>query len=153
MRTNIRVAGIIFYEGKLVTAQQNKNGKIYYVLPGGGVEDYESSQDAIKRELREELTIDIKKFRLSYIKEFNVKDKGRVIELYFYIEEYEGEIKKGFDPETKESEFENVYYADLNELNNFIFYPEQLIDIIEKDKENNFNGVKHLGLHDYPEEK
>ena len=152
MRTNIRVAGIIFHEGKLVTARQNKGEKIYDVLPGGGVEDYESVEDAIKRELREELTIDITRFRLAYIKEFNVKSKGRVIELYFYVEKYEGDIKKGlFDLKIKLSEFESVYYAELNELNNFIFYPEQLIDIIEKDKEDNFNGVKHLGLHEYPE--
>jgi|SRR3989344_3442096 len=149
MRTNIRVAGIIFHKGKLVTAQHKKDEKIYYVLPGGGVELYETIYEAIKRELKEELIINIKKFRLVYIKEWNLKNKERGMEFYFYVEEYEGDIKKGYDPEIKESNFEDIYYAELNELNNFIFYPEQLIDIIEKDKEDNFNEIKHLGLYDY----
>ena len=34
--------------------------KEYYVIPGGGINDNESLEDCLKRELKEELSIDIK---------------------------------------------------------------------------------------------
>jgi|APHM01.1.fsa_nt_gi ADP-ribose pyrophosphatase len=39
----------------LVTRERRSNGSIYYSLPGGGVEPSESTRDAVRRELSEEL--------------------------------------------------------------------------------------------------
>jgi len=150
MRTYLRVGAIIFHEGKLLTTKMQKNGEIYHVLPGGGVEGNETIIEAIKREVEEEVGLKIKKFRIMYIRELNLKIEGggRGVEFYFYIEEYDGIPKKGFDPEEKESSLEEIGFLNLEELGQETFHPIQLIEILKEEKE--FNEFKHLGIYDYP---
>jgi 8-oxo-dGTP pyrophosphatase MutT (NUDIX family) len=150
MRTYLRVGAIIFYKDKLVTTRMRKGESVYYVLPGGGVEDNETIHEALKREVKEELNLEIVKSKLVYIRELNIKDKGRGMELYFYIEEYNGVPTKGFDPETKDALLEGIDFLDLDELNILVFHPKQLVNFLKGDKETNFNEIRHLGLHDYP---
>ena len=149
MRTCLRVGAIIFYKNKLITTRMQKDKSTYHVLPGGGVEYYETIYEAIKREVKEEINLEIIKLRLVYIRELNIKDKGRGVEFYFYVEEYNGEPQKGLDPETKESSFEGIDFVSLDELNDIIFHPKQLVNVLKEDKEKNFDEVKYLGLHDY----
>ena len=146
MRINIRVAAIIFKDGKLVTAKMRKRGKVYYILPGGGVEGDETIYEGLKRDLEEELNIGIIDPRLIYIKEFHLEETGRILEFYFHVTDYVGEIKKGFDPEEKESVFEEVSLLDFSELSEVIFYPKQLIKTLESDMNEGFSEVKYLGL-------
>ncbi len=150
MKTPFRVGAILFHEGKLVTTRMQKHVKTYHVLPGGGVEEHETIYEALKRELREELNIEITKFRLVYMRELTITGYGRGLELYFYIESYNGVPTKGHDPEKKESVLEDIDFLDLDELSKYTFYPVQLIGILKEDRVNNFPEIKHLGLHTYP---
>ena len=55
---NYRVCGIIVHDGKILAM---KNGRTpYYFLPGGRVQLGEAAEDAVLREMREELEIDAK---------------------------------------------------------------------------------------------
>jgi 8-oxo-dGTP pyrophosphatase MutT (NUDIX family) len=54
-RFNYRVAGVIIQNNKLLI--MTNDGLPYYYLPGGRVQFFEKSIDAIKRELYEELVI------------------------------------------------------------------------------------------------
>lgn len=150
MRTNLRVAAIILYEGRLLTTKMTKKGASYYVLPGGGVEMEESIYEAVKREVKEETNLDVLKLKLVYIKELKNKELGRGVEFYFYVEEYDGVLKKGFDPEEKESLLEDIELLDLENLDKSIFYPKELISQLPRDEKNNFSSFKYLGLKDYP---
>lgn len=152
MRTYLRVGAIIFHNGKLVTTKMQKKGNSYYVLPGGGVEENETIIEAIKREVKEETDLDVKKFRLVYVRELNLKidGGGRGVEFYFIVEEYDGVPKKGFDPEKKESSLESVELLSVEETNKVSFHPEQLINFLKSDYESNFKEFRHLGLFDYP---
>ncbi len=57
-RFNYRVCGIIIHENRLL-AMKDQNSPYYY-LPGGRVRFRERAEDAILREIREELDIDAK---------------------------------------------------------------------------------------------
>lgn len=65
MRTSARA--VIVENGKLLTMfrHKEKDGKIkeYYVIPGGGQDVGEALEDTVKRELKEEMNVDIKVLR------------------------------------------------------------------------------------------
>lgn len=75
-RFNYRVAAILEHEGKLLI--HKPVGMDYTYIPGGRVQIGESSEDAVKRELREELDISL-----------NIVGVPYVVENFF---EYDGEI-------------------------------------------------------------
>ena len=150
MRTLFRVGAILFHEGKLVTTKMKKRGKEYHVVPGGGVESHETLYEALRREIQEELNIEIHSFKLIYIRELNIKDQGRGAEFYFYIDKYYGIPKKGYDPENKEAILDEVCFLDLNDLKSYTLFPTQLADVLAEDAPSKFSEFRHLGLHNYP---
>jgi 8-oxo-dGTP pyrophosphatase MutT (NUDIX family) len=52
-----RAAGIVFKDDVLLVMFRRKNGREYYTFPGGGVEERESPEDAVVREIYEEATV------------------------------------------------------------------------------------------------
>jgi ADP-ribose pyrophosphatase YjhB (NUDIX family) len=54
----IRVSAILQWQGRVLLCRQEKPGKEYWLLPGGGVEAGETLSEALRRELREELGIE-----------------------------------------------------------------------------------------------
>ena len=62
-----RVAGVLMNKGKILL--QTDDLVDFWVLPGGGVKLFESSEDAIKREFKEEMRLDIEIERLLWVVE------------------------------------------------------------------------------------
>src|SRR3954454_4641413 len=58
MEPRIRVSAILQWQGRLLLCRQEKPGKEYWLLPGGGVDGGETIIEALRRELREELGIE-----------------------------------------------------------------------------------------------
>jgi ADP-ribose pyrophosphatase YjhB (NUDIX family) len=58
MEPRIRVSAILHWQGRVLLCRQEKPGKEYWLLPGGGVEAGETLSEALRRELREELGIE-----------------------------------------------------------------------------------------------
>lgn len=56
----VRVAGLLEKEGKLLLALHEKPTEAYWVLPGGHVDERETPEDALKREWEEELGLKIR---------------------------------------------------------------------------------------------
>ena len=116
--TNV-VAAVIKKENYYLIAQRNRNKYfgLQWEFPGGKVENNESFQDALIREIMEELNITIRVN--SKIAKENFKDKKiNVIIHYFFCTIEEGDIKL--------SEHENFSWI---EKNNFFQY-----DLVEGDK-------------------
>ena len=104
-RTGVRAVAIIIRDDKVALIHRKKEGRDYWVFPGGGVEDGETSQESVIREIQEELSL-----------------KGKVIKLLFSVESYPGgnkdpyflcsvdsdEIKLG-GPERERQSEENWY--------------------------------------------
>jgi 8-oxo-dGTP diphosphatase len=51
----VRVAALIHWQSRILLCRQEKPGREYWLLPGGGVDGGETLVDALRRELGEEL--------------------------------------------------------------------------------------------------
>ena len=58
-----RATAVILKDGKILLIKRVKPGQEYYTFPGGGVEAGESFEDAVRREVKEELCLDVGKCR------------------------------------------------------------------------------------------
>ena len=55
----VRVAALVLWRDRILFVRQAKNGRVYWLLPGGGVETGETLVAAVRREVREECWITI----------------------------------------------------------------------------------------------
>ena len=97
----IRVAGIIKINGGYAFMHRKnvikrKDVREYYTFPGGGLEENETLEEGVKREIKEEFGINvkvIKKLYEMYSEKFNQRE-------YFFLCEYEsGVFGTGNGPE------------------------------------------------------
>ncbi len=128
-----RAAAVIVKNNKILLFRRIKNGEEYFVFPGGSVEKSESVKNAVIREIKEELDLDIEISKLIF-KFFNKYDSGSMN--YFYlVKEFKGTLKLG-GPEKKRMNKNNQYYPEwknlkqLKKLTNL--YPEGAKSRIEK---------------------
>lgn len=66
-RFNYRVAGILIHQNQLLVMTDERSP--YYYLPGGRVSMSEVSTEAIKREIKEELEVEVEVSRLLWVVE------------------------------------------------------------------------------------
>ena len=80
---NVRVRGIIIKNDQLLLIKRVRveTGKenIYYVFPGGGLENGETLEEGVKREVLEELGIDVEVEKMRYLEKFKHTDT------YFFL--------------------------------------------------------------------
>ena len=136
MKKRIRASAIIFIDDKLITIYREKmvDGilKKYYVIPGGGVEDNETIEEGTKREILEELGIEIK---LSNNYFYLDKEDG---EEYFYMAKYKsGVVGTGTGPEFTERDVEKygtyeIKFISKEKIKNINLLPEEVKEYIIK---------------------
>lgn len=102
MRRSVRV--MIFNEGKILLIHRFNNGKEYYVLPGGGIEEDETPEAAIIRETKEETNLDVS---VKSEPEFEIRDDYG-LHYYFLAKSFSGNLElRG--PEKERHSPENSY--------------------------------------------
>ncbi|RWS41762.1 NUDIX domain-containing protein [Bacillus mycoides] len=69
--TRNRGAAIIVQDGKIALIKRVREGEVYFVFPGGGIEEGETSEEATKREVYEELGVRIQMGHLIATVEYN----------------------------------------------------------------------------------
>ena len=128
-RFNFRVCGIIMNGGKLL-AMHDENSPYYY-LPGGRVKLHERVEDAILRELKEELDISAEIIRPLWVNQaFFVeevsKDKFHEICFYFLIDTSKCALLKRGEKFTRKDGKHTLTFEWLNieELKDKYLYPE-----------------------------
>jgi 8-oxo-dGTP pyrophosphatase MutT (NUDIX family) len=116
-------------EGKLLLVKQRHEGRDIWMLPGGAIEEGETSAEAAIREVKEETGLDIKVGRLIWhIEEVSGKRGQRFVN-YFIAESVSGEAVLGSDPEfDKDSQFlkDIGFFGELEVKNIPLIYPELL---------------------------
>lgn len=140
VKFNFRV-GLLVKMKKQVLVECNQDYD-FVVLPGGRVKTLESSEDALIREINEEMKIDLTNYNLEFIgadENFFELDNIKYHELYFIykieIDENNEDFKDGMiNYDSKVNYYKWVDILDLKEVN---LLPKSLINIIDS------NGIHH----------
>lgn len=126
MRVSVR--GVIIEDGKVLAMFRRKvspeKTKEYYVVPGGGQEGKETLLETLKRELMEEMSIEVEV--IGYLG----KDVyGESTSHFFHCKKVGGEIKLS-GPELETITEENYYeprFVEIDELNNIDFICKEFV--------------------------
>lgn len=149
-----RAGVIVIHNNCLLLIYRQKNGKIYYVFPGGTIEPNETKEVAAIRELFEETTIIAKNPKLFYqlhIKNIPANNKlGYKDEFLFLCEYVSGNPKLSEDAiETTRISQTNSYepiWVDINTIKDLRIYPIELKELLLKDIENNFSQKNRIKI-------
>ncbi len=120
-------------ENRVLLVSQEHDGKLIWMVPGGGIEDNETSKEAAVREIKEETGLDIEIERLLWHVEEVSCERGQRFVNFFTARIIGGKLGLGADPEFSESEqvmreLRFVSRAEMEKLENV--YPKYLRDEI-----------------------
>ena len=125
----VRVQAAIFgNDNALLLACHEKNGNRYWVLPGGKVEFGETMEEALKRELREELGMDNSDIReLVFIDEYISPEQERHIVLVAFLTEVPDEALAGVTVVAENESIVSVAFFSENAIRESAdtFYPSK----------------------------
>lgn len=130
-----RVRGIIIKNGQIVAIERERNGNIFWALPGGGVESYDIDDvSALTRECLEEVNLNVKIIKLIWSREFNGS-----IEDFYLCKIVGGEIGPGSGPEYIDGnqEYSGQHlpsWLPLDSLQDYDLKPTEIRDMIIKNK-------------------
>jgi 8-oxo-dGTP pyrophosphatase MutT (NUDIX family) len=80
MRTKVvRVRGLILHNDHILLIRRKKKGSLYYVFPGGHLEEGENDQQGLIREVKEETNLTVEVGRL--LRE-TTNRKGHIVKIY-----------------------------------------------------------------------
>ena len=136
-RTNnlpkVVVGGLIYQNDKILICQrkEEREHSLKWEFPGGKLKDNENNQDALKRELKEELSIEINEmiFFDEYLYEYKKLSKNLKL-VFFQIFQFEGEIQNKVHQQLK--------WIDISKLGDYDFLEGDL-KIINKLMNNDSN--------------
>ncbi len=101
---------ILIKDGKILLQRRNNPNKYGYGMlgmPAGHLEANENVYDAFKREMKEELNIDVVNSKIVQV--MNLNGDTDVYDAYFFVCEYTGEITN-----MEEENIKSLEWADIN---------------------------------------
>ncbi|TQR19397.1 NUDIX domain-containing protein [Psychrobacillus vulpis] len=127
-RFNYRVAGLLIYEGKILIMKDENQP--YYYLPGGRVLLNERSEDSMRREIKEELSIEVDIKRMLWVNENffteeSLNERFHEICFFYLLELKDKEILKRGDEfiVNENGKIHNYYWKLFEELKDINVYP------------------------------
>ncbi len=70
----LSIKGVILKEDKMLCLKHEKDGEVYYTLPGGGQEFGETIHQAVKRECLEEANVHVLPHEVMFIRDYIAKN-------------------------------------------------------------------------------
>ena len=129
-----RYRAIIIKDGKLVVMERHKNGRHYWVFPGGGLEGNETPEECCAREVMEEFGIVVKVKNMIYFME-----QADTLQGFFVCDWISGDIHKtdaveytSYNPDVYGTY--NPTKINLNELDKYpTLYPKEITTQLKQD--------------------
>lgn len=118
-----RVSAIIVNDKKILLIHRIKNNTEYYVFPGGGKEEGESDNDAVKREVKEETNLDVENIKFAF-DDTEILPNGDSNKFYF-VAVSDGEPKL-IGPELEDfspSNYYNPEWIELKKIKDLTLFP------------------------------
>lgn len=142
----IRPTWILIEDGNILLLDQNVNSRRKRSLPWGSLEEGETLEQWLIREMKEETWLSVKIKKLLYINDF-FRDDSYVLHITFLVEKIWGVLgnRKGW---VDEEEIRWVKMVPITDIENFGF-TEKFKKIIEMNfpKSGNYMGIKsNIGL-------
>jgi 8-oxo-dGTP diphosphatase len=121
MRTDIRANAIILKDGKILLIHRKKDGDEYWVFPGGGIEEGESADEAITREVREETDLEV----VSAMELYHADNDDGRSHPYYLVEVGDGKPKlSAMAPEdNNDTNWYNPEWVELGNMEGLKIYP------------------------------
>ena len=107
-----RSQSLVVRGNKILLVKQNV-GKIFYCLPGGGIEPNETPEMAALRELKEECNVEGTILMRTSV-QYNPRNDGEVYT--FFADISNQRVSKGFDPERNNQSIVGVEWKTLEEI-------------------------------------
>ncbi|MFP4017240.1 MAG: NUDIX domain-containing protein [Halanaerobiales bacterium] len=132
------VKAVIIKDKKLLCTKNKGEEGVFYLLPGGGQEKFETKIDALKRECREEITADVVVKDILFVREYIGKNHGFLetdsdvhqIEYMFECDLLDDtEIKTGEVPDIDQI---GVEWVDIRRISEYNIYPSVLKKLINE---------------------
>ena len=111
----VRAAGVLVTDGRILLVNHRKHGRSYWVLPGGHADFGEPLRDALVREIKEELSLDVTVGPLLLVHEFLAEDV-HVVNHAFRVETKSAEFRVKPDKGLKDARWIPLDELDAVEL-------------------------------------
>jgi len=116
----VRVAGFLKVNSAVLMVEHYKDGKAYWLLPGGGVNLGESAETALKRELKEELNLDCSVNDLLFVVESHNNNGDHIIQPTYLIGTGNIDLlARGTDKRIK-----SFAFLDQGKIDSSVIYPD-----------------------------
>lgn len=130
-----RTSAIIYNKDKSRILLFNSEGRDFYMLPGGKIQELETSEHTLIREIKEEIGYDISNIKFKAISEEKAYDKklyNHQIEIIYECI-YNGEIDK-LKFHGKEGEWITFEWISIDSLDNYKLLPKEIMNVIKSNK-------------------
>ena len=116
----IRVAAVIVRDGAVLLIRHAKEGRTYWLLPGGGVDYGEPLGAALIREVKEETNLDIRPLDVVFVNDSIPPDGRRhIVNVYFTAE-----VQGGIPTLGEEENLSALRFVPAGRLAHLDFYPD-----------------------------
>lgn len=120
----VRARAIIVHEDKLMAMYRERDGRIFYTFPGGGMEAGESEEECVKREVFEEFGIVVKPLKKVYTYE-----NQNSLEHFYLAKWLSGEFGSGEGEEFQENRNNGLYvpkFIEISDIPNLPLMPPEV---------------------------
>ncbi len=117
---------MVYKNGKILVINRKKSDWPGLSFPGGHVEEGESIEESVYREIKEETGLTLKSVKLCAIKEWKREENNRYLGFLYKSDDFEGEVHS-----SKEGE---IFWIDKKDINKYPLSEdfEELFELIDK---------------------